>query len=89
MRKSLKEFRVYILHSHTIAYVPSSHIKEILTQSEPKGRRDKWISILLEYDLQIKPTNMVKGQGLEKMMAEPNYDVLGIHFFVEYSNNVV
>ena len=28
--KALKEFKSYILHSHTIAYVPSSAIKEIL-----------------------------------------------------------
>jgi hypothetical protein len=29
--KELKEFRVYMLHSHTIAYVPSSSVKYILT----------------------------------------------------------
>ena len=67
--KALKEFRVYILHSHTTSYVPSSAIKEILTQSELEGRRAKWISILLEYDLEIKPTKLIKGQGLAKMMA--------------------
>ena len=78
--KALKEFRVYILHSHTIAYVPSSAIKEILTQSKPEGRIAKWIAIFLEYDLEIKPTKMIKGQSLAKMMAESNSDVLGINF---------
>ena len=34
--KSLKDFRVYILHSHTIAYVPSIEIKDILTQPDPE-----------------------------------------------------
>jgi hypothetical protein len=29
--KALKKFRVYILHYHTIAYVPNSSVKEILT----------------------------------------------------------
>ena len=29
--KSMKDFRVYILHSHIIAYVPSNAIKYILT----------------------------------------------------------
>ena len=75
--KVLKEFKVYIFHSHTIAYVPSSAIKDILTQFEPKGIRAKWITILLEYDLEIKPTKLIKGQGLEKMMAKSNCDVLG------------
>jgi hypothetical protein len=39
--KALKEFRTHILHSHVIAYVPSSSIKDILTQPNPEGRRRK------------------------------------------------
>ena len=31
--KYLKEFSAYILHSHTIVYVPYVAIKEILTQA--------------------------------------------------------
>lgn len=48
--KELKEFRVYILHSHSIVFVPSVAIKDILTQAKPDGRRGEWISTLLEYD---------------------------------------
>ena len=62
----LKDFRVYILHSHTVAYVPSIVVKDILTQLDPKCRRDKCISILLEYDLEIKHSKLIKGQGLAK-----------------------
>jgi hypothetical protein len=29
--KALKEFRIYILHSHTVAYVPNNYVKDILT----------------------------------------------------------
>ncbi len=68
MVQAVKEFRVYILHSHTVAYVPSSMVKDILTQPDPEGRRGKWIAILLEYDLEIRPTKLIKGQGLAKMM---------------------
>ena len=66
---ALKDFRVYILHSHTMAYVPSIVVKDILTQLDPKGRRAKWIVILLHYDLEIKHTKLIKGQGLAKLMA--------------------
>jgi hypothetical protein len=59
--KALKEFRVYILHSHTISYVPNSSVKDILTQPDPEGKRGKWIVVLLEYDLEIKPTKLIKG----------------------------
>ena len=68
--KALKEFRVYILCSHSTVFVPSAAIKDILTQVEPDGRRAKWIATLLEYDIDIKPTKLVKGQGLTKLMAQ-------------------
>jgi hypothetical protein len=58
--KALKEFRTYILHSHVIACMPSSSVKDILTQPDPEGRRGKWKATMLEYNLEIKPTKMVK-----------------------------
>ena len=57
---------MYILHSHIIAYVPRNVVKNILTQPNPEGKRAKWIVVLLENDLEIKPTKLVKGQGLAK-----------------------
>lgn len=85
--KALKEFRVYILHSHTTAYVPSSSVKVILTQLDPEGKRGKWIAVLLEYDLEIKPTKLIKGQGLEKLMAHTNCELLGIKFIADLSDS--
>lgn len=35
MIKALKDFRVYILHSHKVAYFPSIFINDILTQPDP------------------------------------------------------
>ena len=67
------------MHSHVIAYVPSTTIKDILTKSDPNGRRAKWIAVLLEYGLEIKPTKLIKGQGLAKMITHSNYDALDIN----------
>ena len=61
LAKASKDFRIYILHSHVIAYVPSSVVKGILTQLDPEGRREKWIEVLLEYDTEIKPIKLIKG----------------------------
>ena len=58
--KALKDFRVYIRHSHIIAFIPFLVVKDILTQ-DPDGKRGKWIAIILEYDLEIKPTKLIKG----------------------------
>ena len=78
--KALKYFRVQILHSHKIFYVPSITVKDILTQPDPEGRRAKWITILLEYDLEIKHAKLIKGQGLEKLMAQSGVDDVDIKF---------
>ena len=77
--KALKYFRIYILHSHIIAYVPIIVVKSILTQPYPEGKRAKWIAVLLEYDIEIKPTKLIKGKGLDKMMIDSHYDSLPLN----------
>ena len=78
--KALKDFRVYILHSHIIAHVPTAVVKGILTQPDPEGRREKWIATLLEYDIEIRPTKFIKGKGLEKMLTYSNCESLQLNF---------
>eukprot|EP00253_Pinus_taeda_P003938 PITA_03938 len=84
--KELKDFRVYILHSHILAYVPNAAVKDVLIQIDPEGRRAKWITALLEYDVEIKPTKLVKGQGLAKLMAESNLHTLDINLITAMSD---
>jgi hypothetical protein len=67
--KALKDFRVYVLHSNIIAYVPSASVKDILIQPDIDERRGKWITKILEFDLEIRPTKLIKGQGLAKLLA--------------------
>ena len=86
--KALKEFRVYILHSHSIVFVPFAATKDILTQVEPDGRRAKWIATLLEYDIEIRPTKLVKEKGLAKLMAQSNHEALGINFFESCTDTI-
>ena len=77
--KALKDFRVDILHSHTIAFIPHTIVKDILNQ-DLDGKRGKWIAIILEYELEIRPTKLIKGQGLTRLMAETNLQALDINF---------
>jgi len=78
--KSLKAFRVYVLHSNIIAYVPSTIVKDILIHRDIDRRIRKWISIILEFDLEIKPTKIFKGQGLAKLLVESNCKYLEVNF---------
>jgi hypothetical protein len=80
MVKSLKDFRFYVLHSKIISYVPSSSVKDILIHLDLDERRSKSIAKILEFDLEINPTKLVKGQGLAKMLAESNCKYLEVNF---------
>ena len=68
--KSLKYFRLYIGYSKVVGYVPHSAIKDILGQQDCLGVRGKWVSKIQEYDLEIKPTKLIKGQGLAQRLAQ-------------------
>eukprot|EP00253_Pinus_taeda_P016277 PITA_16277 len=68
------------------AYVPNATVKDILVQADPEGRRGKWIAALLEYDVEIKSTKLIKGQGLAKLMAETNLQVLDINLIAAMSD---
>jgi hypothetical protein len=79
MVKALKAFRTYVLHSKVIAYIPTSSIKDILVQSNSDGKRGRWLDKIQEFDLEIKLTRLVKGQGLARLLAESNFRALGIN----------
>lgn len=77
--KSVKYFRVYILYSHVVAYVPNVVVKDILTRDGIEGKQGKWIANILEYDIEIKPQKLIKGQGLAKLMTKTNFQALDIN----------
>jgi hypothetical protein len=79
MVKVLNPFRTYVLHSKVIVYIPTSSVKEILVQSDSDGKRGRWLAKIQEFDLEIKPTRLVKGQGLAKILAESNFRALRIN----------
>jgi hypothetical protein len=65
------------LHSNILAYVSTISIKDILTKPDSEGRRGKWISKIQEYDVEINPTKLVKGQGVAKVLDNSNFKSLG------------
>jgi len=86
--KSLKAFRIYILQAKVTTYAPSSLVKDILIQTDIDGKRSKWIAKLIEFDVEIKPTKLVKGQGLAKLLAEENCRLLEINLVNINAENV-
>jgi hypothetical protein len=76
--KALNNLRYYILHSK-ISYVPTSTIKDIITQPNNEGRRGKLIANIQGYDMEIKPTKLVEGKGQAKPLVESNCKVLDLN----------
>jgi hypothetical protein len=79
MVKVLKAFRTYVLHSKIIAYVPTSAVKDILVQPDSDGKRGRWLAKIQEFDLEIKPTKLIKGKSLAKLLAESNLRALDVN----------
>ena len=71
MVRDLKFFRFYVFHSHSKIYVPDPAVKSILTQQEVGcNNRGVWIEKVQEYDIEIKPTKLVRGNALCKSLAQ-------------------
>ena len=51
----------------------------ILTQPDSEGKWGKWIAKIMEYDVDIKSTKLVKRKGLAILLAYSNCEALGIH----------
>ena len=73
------------MHSKIIVYVLSIAVKEILVQPDSEGKTGSWIFKIMEYDVDIKPTKLIKGQGLENLLAESNCQVLDLHLVAKQS----
>jgi hypothetical protein len=60
--------------------VPTSVVKDILVQPDNDGNRVRWLANIQEFDLEVNPTKLVKGQGLAKLLAESNFRALGLNY---------
>ena len=68
--KVVKQFRPYILKNCTKVIDPHPAVRSLFVQKELGERRGNWVTALQEYDLELKPTSIVKRQGLCKLMTE-------------------
>jgi hypothetical protein len=68
--KAVKHFRSYLLKSKTKVIVPYPFIGNLLVQKELGEKRVNWMTLLQEYDLEITPAQIVRGQGLCKLVVD-------------------
>jgi hypothetical protein len=64
VHKAIKQFRPYILNSHTKFIVSHLEVRSLFVQMELGERQGNWMTTLQECDLEFKLDNIIKGQGL-------------------------
>eukprot|EP00253_Pinus_taeda_P026666 PITA_26666 len=67
--KAIKYFRPFLLKNHTKIIVLFLVVRNLLVQEDVGEKRANWVTALQEYDIEIKPTNIVRGQGFCKLLA--------------------
>jgi hypothetical protein len=67
--KVVAHFQNYILNSYVISYVLSSLVKMSFNKQLREGKWANWLAKIQEYDIDIKPLKVVKGQSLCKLSA--------------------
>ena len=69
MYKAIKHYRPFLLKAHTKVIVPFSAVRQLLIQRELVEKRANWVTTLQEYDLEIKPAKIVRGQGFCRLLV--------------------
>eukprot|EP00253_Pinus_taeda_P012640 PITA_12640 len=67
--KAVKHYKPFLLKAHTKVIVPFSSVRKLLIQRELGEKRANWVTTLQEYDLEIKPAKIVRGQGFCRLLA--------------------
>jgi hypothetical protein len=70
VHKEIKQFKPYILNNHMKFIIPHLEVRYLFIQRDLGERQGNWMMTLQEYDLEFKPTNIVKGQGLFKLVTQ-------------------
>ena len=60
--KAIKYFGPFLLKTHTKIIVPFLAVRNLLVYKDVGEKRANWVTALQEYDVEIKPTSIVKGQ---------------------------
>ena len=61
--RALKKLR-HLSHNKVHLLVPHASVKEFLSNKDINEKRDGWITKVMEYDMDIKITKLVRGKGL-------------------------
>ena len=69
--------------------MPNIAVKNVLVQPDTEGKRGRWIAKILEFDLEIRLTKLIKGQGLAHLLAESNCKDLDVNLISNLQEQIL
>ena len=48
---------------------PFSAVRQLLIQKEMGEKREKWATAMQEYDIEIRPTKIIRGKGIYRLLS--------------------
>lgn len=66
----VNNFWHYILRNKVFTIVPDPNVKTLLMQNELGERREKWVTLQQEYDMEIHPMKLIWGKSLTHKIVE-------------------
>ncbi len=74
---------MYVLQCEITTFVPTTIVKDILVQGDSEGKSGRWVAKIQEYELEIKPTELIKGHRLANILSESNCQALGLNLITK------
>ena len=84
--REVKHFQPYLLKSRTKLVVPYPVVRNLFVQKDLGDKRATWMKSLQEYNIEIKPSSVVRGKGICKLVDESTYlPVNNSNFYIDES----
>jgi len=71
--KRLKKFKHYVSHNKILVFTIHPYVRNYVIQVDLDEGKTIWITKIMEYDVDIKPTRLIIGQTLCENIAEASH----------------
>lgn len=76
--KRFKKFKHYVSQNKIFIYTIHLDVRNYIIQGELGEGKVGWITKIMNYDIEIKPTKLIKGQDLYENMIDATHIIVVI-----------
>jgi len=71
--KGLKKFKHYVSHNRIFVFTIHQDVRNYVIQGDLGEGKIGWITKIMEYDIEIKPTKLIRGRALYENIAKASH----------------